>query len=348
MAGLTTGVERIMAPELYRLQNLTAAYGGKTVLQIEELVIGRGSAVGFAGPNGSGKSTLLRILALMEPAAAGEFHFRGKPVQDVSFSEKRQISLLLQEPYLLKRSVFDNVAYGLKVRGVGRDIAGRVIESLSWVGLGPGFCRRKWHQLSGGEAQRVALAARLVLKPEVLLLDEPTASVDAHSAYLIREAVARARRMWGASLLIASHNHQWLEEVCERVVFLFQGRVVDAGLGNIIFGPWRSRDDGRVEKSLAADQKIILPRPPEHQHVVIIDASRMRLTTGRPTDTGTCLTGTILSISHRRRTDVFLVTVSVDGHHFNVRMAPEEFRRLSLWPADPVYVSFSPQDARWL
>ncbi len=337
-----------MADELYRLKNLTAAYDGKPVLRIGSLVIEHGSAVGFAGPNGSGKSTLLRILALMEKPAAGAFRFRGMPLQEISFSQRRRVSLLLQEPYLLKRSVFENVAYGLKVRGVRRDIARRVLESLSWVGLDADFCRRRWHQLSGGEAQRVALAARLALKPEVLILDEPTASVDAHSAYLIREAAARARRMWGASLLIASHNHQWLEEVCERVVFLFQGRIVDAGLGNVIFGPWKRRNDGRVEKSLAADQKIVLPAPSGRRQVVIIDPARMRLSADRPLSGGTCLAGTVLSIAHRPHTDAFLVTVSVDGHHFNVRMAPTAFRRLSLWPSDPVYLSFDPHDVHWL
>ncbi len=338
-----------MAEELYRLENLTAAYGGRTVLHIGELVIERGAAVGFAGPNGSGKSTLLRILALMEPPTGGTFHFRETPLRHVSFSDRRRVSLLLQEPYLLKRSVFENVAYGLKVRGVRRDITRRVIESLSWVGLNKDFCRRRWHQLSGGEAQRVALAARLVLKPEVLILDEPTASVDARSAYLIREAVARARRMWGASLLIASHNHQWLEEVCERVVFLFQGRIVNAGLGNVIFGPWKRRDDGRVEKRLSADQRIVLPAPADSRQVVIIDPTHMRLSVDRPAAGETCsLAGTVLSIAHRPRADAFLVTVAVDGHHFDVRMTPAAFRHLSLWPSDPVYLSFTPHDAHWL
>ena len=240
------------------------------------------------------------------------------------------------------------MAYGLKVRGARRDITRRVVESLSWVGLTSDFCRRRWHQLSGGEAQRVALAARLVLKPEVLILDEPTASVDAHSAHLIREAVARARRMWGASLLIASHNHQWLEEVCERVVFLFQGRIVDAGLGNLIFGPWKPLGDGRVEKNLTPRQKIILPAPPPRRSVAIIDPARMRLTPSRPAPDGICLAGAVLSVSHRRRTDTFLVTVSVDGHHFHVRMPPQAFRRLCLWPSDPAFLSFRSRDVHWV
>jgi tungstate transport system ATP-binding protein len=328
--------------------SIKATYGCKSVLDSEELAIERGSAVGFAGPNGSGKSTLLRILALMASPTAGVFTFRGKPPQAVPFSEKRQVSILLQEPYLLKRSVFENVAYGLKVRGARRDITRRVVESLSWVGLAPDFCRRKWHQLSGGEAQRVALAARLVLQPEVLILDEPTASVDAHSAYLIREAAVRARSMWGASLLIASHNHQWLEDVCERVVFLFRGKVVDSGFSNILFGPWLPRDDGRVEKRLSADQAIVLPQPRNSQTVVIIDPASIYLTAERPADVDTCLTGTILAIAHHRRTGTLLVTVNVHGHYFNARMTPEKFRRLSLWPADRVFLSFTLRDARWL
>lgn len=337
-----------MASELYRIKNLKAAYGGRTVLEIDELVIGQGTAVGFAGPNGSGKSTLLRILALMEAPLQGEFYFREQPAEVISFQEKRKVALLLQEPYLLKRSVFENVAYGLKVRGIRQDLDRRVEESLSWVGLAPDFGRRKWHELSGGEAQRAALAARLILKPEVLILDEPTASVDAHSAYLIRKAVARARRMWGASLLIASHNHQWLEEVSERTVFLFQGKVVNSGFGNIIFGPWKERDDGLLEKILPQGQKIILHRPEGHPTVVTVDPARINLTPAPPASAAFSLAGTILTIGHHRRTDSFLITVNIQGHHFNVRMHPGQFRHMSLWPADRVYLSFSPEDVRWL
>ena len=126
----------------------------------------------------------------------------------------------------MKRSVFNNVAYGLKLRGNGRKIATKVDEALTLVGLpGQVFARRPWYALSGGEAQRVALAARLALKPSVLLLDEPTASVDAASAQLIKEASLRARSQWDATLIVASHDWQWLYEICDEIWHLFKGKI---------------------------------------------------------------------------------------------------------------------------
>ena len=138
--------------------------------------------------------------------------------------------MLPQEPYLLKRSVGDNISYGLKIRGAeGRK--GKVADALNRVGLDPvKFSGRSWHQLSGGEAQRVALAARLVLRPKVLLLDEPTASLDKESAARIKMASLAARREWGASLVVVSHDLAWLESVCDNILVLADGRLMHHSL----------------------------------------------------------------------------------------------------------------------
>jgi tungstate transport system ATP-binding protein len=136
-----------------------------------------------------------------------------------------EVTMLSQEPYLLKRSVKDNVSYGLKLRGA-RDRMDKVTEVLHRVGLDPDkFSGRSWHQLSGGEAQRVALAARLVLRPKVLLLDEPTASLDKDSAARIKAASLAARTEWGTSLVVVSHDLPWLESVCDNILVLADGRL---------------------------------------------------------------------------------------------------------------------------
>jgi len=345
---IKSSVKRIMATALYHIQNLQAVYSDKPVLEIESLDIRQGSAVGFAGPNGSGKTTLLRILALMSVPVCGSISFKGRPARFISPEEKRKVTLLLQEPYLLKRSVFENVAYGLKVRRDVTDLQKRVENALAWVGLAPDFSRRKWHALSGGEAQRVALAARLVLKPEVLILDEPTASVDAHSAHLIRRAVARARDRWGTSLLIASHNRQWLEQVTERTVFLFQGKVVDSGFTNMVFGPWHRKSSGHVEKVLPDGRKMVLRAPPGNQEVAMINPAAIRLVSQPPQDGGIWLSGVMLSVRHDDRRHALLITVNIGGHHFHVLMAPAGFRAMSLWPADRVFIGFNPQNVQWI
>ena len=211
---------------LYQLQNVDHFYGAKQVLAIEELAIPPASITGLIGPNGSGKSTLLKLLCFLEAPTYGTVLFQGRKVSPFSEEVRSKVTLLTQEPYLMNRSVYDNIAYGLQIRGDRRDIGDRINRVLMEVGLEPGkFTGRKWSALSGGEAQRVALAARLILQPQVLLLDEPTSSVDANSARLIRKASLRARDEWGTTLVVATHDWQWLYETCDTVVHLLHGRL---------------------------------------------------------------------------------------------------------------------------
>ena len=152
-----------MDEPLYQLENLSQVYGDRTVLAVDRLDIDAKTITGLIGPNGSGKSTLMRILAFLEEPAGGRGLFQGKPFSQVSLELRRQVTMLSQEPYLLKRSVQANVAYGLKLRGA-TDYQSPVARALEKVGLDPArFSHRSWRELSGGEAQRVALAARLVL-----------------------------------------------------------------------------------------------------------------------------------------------------------------------------------------
>ena len=172
-----------MAATVFNIQALKHTYDGRPVLDIERLAIAGGAITGLVGPNGSGKSTLLRMLGCIERPTEGRILYNGEAIGPFCEASRFQITLLPQEPFLMKRSVFSNVCYGLKLRGEKNGLVERVHRALALVGLpAERFANRPWYALSGGEAQRVALAARLVLKPKVLLLDEPTASVDAASA----------------------------------------------------------------------------------------------------------------------------------------------------------------------
>lgn len=216
-----------MSSPLIDLYNIRQNYNGRTVLAVDRLSIDAGSIIGLAGPNGSGKSTLLRLLACLENPASGTMTYEGSPTSCKPNSVHRHVTLLVQEPYLLKRTVFANVAYGLKVRGE-TDITNRVYEALDMVGLSPNaFASRHWFELSGGEAQRVALAARLILKPKMLLMDEPTASLDTRSATLIRKAAISYRDDYNASLVIASHDMAWLTAVSDRIIHLEHGTITE-------------------------------------------------------------------------------------------------------------------------
>ncbi|WP_320005864.1 ABC transporter ATP-binding protein [Maridesulfovibrio sp.] len=211
--------------DLYRLENVVQRYNGRLVLSLGDFRVSEGSIVGLAGHNGSGKSTLMRMLAFLESPDSGNLFYDGKKISEPELRLRREVTMLTQEPYLLKRSVGANVAYGLELRGE-KNISGKVCDSLTRVGLEPDkFMHRNWFELSGGEAQRVALAARLALQPRVLLLDEPTASLDIESTQLIHNAAVSAREEHGTTLVIVSHDHYWLEEVSDTILKLSAGRI---------------------------------------------------------------------------------------------------------------------------
>ncbi|MEF2146625.1 MAG: ABC transporter ATP-binding protein [Desulfovibrionaceae bacterium] len=215
-----------MSVPLYLLEGIRQVYAGRTVLDVPKLSIHAGCILGVSGHNGSGKSTLLRLLAFLEAPNRGMICFRGRECDPGTPGVRRSVTLLTQEPYLLLRSVAANVGYGLSVRGES-NVEFRVREALEMVGLVPDqFLRRSWRELSGGEAQRVALAARLVLRPCVLLLDEPTSSLDPENAERILAAALLARRDWGTTLVVVSHDHSWLESVSDDLLVLGQGRIL--------------------------------------------------------------------------------------------------------------------------
>ncbi|MBU1249411.1 MAG: energy-coupling factor ABC transporter ATP-binding protein [Proteobacteria bacterium] len=211
---------------LYELRDVVQEHGGREVLRVDHMDIESGCILGICGHNGSGKSTLLSLLAFLQPTHSGTIKYRGKLSTPGTPDIRREITLLTQEPYLLKRTVASNVGYGLAVRGIVHSET-QVREALALVGLSPDdFYGRNWRELSGGEAQRVALAARLVLKPRVLLLDEPTSNLDPESTERIRDAALAAREN-GATLVVVSHDRDWLEAVSDRLIRLANGRVTN-------------------------------------------------------------------------------------------------------------------------
>ncbi|MBF0210503.1 MAG: ABC transporter ATP-binding protein [Desulfamplus sp.] len=216
---------------IFELKNIEHIYNNRKALDIEYLSISQGSITGLIGPNGSGKTTLLKLLAFAMRPTTGTILFNGKVQYPFSKNVRFKVTLLTQKPYLLKRSVYDNIKYGLTIRqknGIGgnsdKEIRIKVETAMSYVGLDFNlFAQRGWDELSGGEAQRVAMAARLVLKPDVLLLDEPTASVDINSAKLIRDSALKSREEWGTTVVVASHDRSWLDDVCETNIHLLNG-----------------------------------------------------------------------------------------------------------------------------
>ncbi|MCT4628177.1 ATP-binding cassette domain-containing protein [Halodesulfovibrio sp.] len=210
---------------LYQLSNIVQTYGERTVLSIDKLMLEAGTITGIFGPNGSGKSTLMRMLAFLESPKSGTILFNGKKATIADTALRREVTLLTQQPYLLKRTVQENIEYGLRVRG-RTNISGIAASALEEVGLSPQtFLSRNWFELSGGEAQRVSLAARLAVKPRVLLMDEPTSSLDEESTERIRNAALRTKTEHNTSLIIVSHDREWLNSISDHTVLIRNGKI---------------------------------------------------------------------------------------------------------------------------
>jgi tungstate transport system ATP-binding protein len=334
---------------IYEIRSLKHSYDGEPVLSIEHLTVKQAHIVGLIGPNGSGKSTLLRLLGLIERPTQGEIFFNGRRVEPFSDEVRFLITLLPQEPFLMKRSVFNNVSYGLKLRGNGRDIVDKVTQALSLVGLdSKEFARRPWYALSGGEAQRVALAARLALKPKVLLLDEPTASVDAASAQLIKEVTLRARQELGTTLIFASHDWQWLYEICDEILQLFKGRIFGRGRETIIFGPWQKLGTETWGKILSDKQQLPVPPPPSQEAAAVIDVLAVSEDRSTIAGEGIILSGTVSRLSLERKTGQLFATILVGDLPFKVGLAFQQGKEHTLFPGKTIFIRYRLDQVKWI
>ncbi len=219
-----------MVDPIFSLRGVRKSFGGRLALAIDELDLAAGTVTAVEGPNGAGKTTLLHILALLSPPDQGRLIYRGSPLPRAAgelTALRREITLVAQQAYLFESSVAANVAYGLRLRGMDRRARReRVAAALERVGLS-GFGPRKARKLSGGEMQRVALARALVLRPRVLLLDEPFANLDPESSEVFGRVV-QGLPAQGCTVVLVSHARGQARRLASRVVALEGGRVVSA------------------------------------------------------------------------------------------------------------------------
>jgi UDP-glucose/iron transport system ATP-binding protein len=188
------------------------------VLRDVSLSIDSGSTA-LLGPSGSGKSTLLRLLNRLADPDTGTVRFHGTDVRELDPLElRRRVGLVAQLPAPVPGSVADNVSFGPRLQGHEVDPK----EPLRLAGLDPSFLERDASRLSVGEQQRVMLARALALRPEVLLLDEPTASLDSDATAAVEGAL---RNLHGVSVVLVTHDGAQAERLAERTVRLHEGRV---------------------------------------------------------------------------------------------------------------------------
>ena len=211
--------------ELYRLSGVKQIYAGRVVLDIDSLTLSAGEIFAIVGPSGAGKTTLLRLLNLLETPTEGTLTFEGQLISpEPPLALSRRVTTVFQRPILLNRSVRENVAYGLRLRRLAAD--GKVTEVLERVGLAE-LANASARKLSGGEMQRAALARALVLEPDVLLLDEPTANLDPYNAGLIESIVREQNQDRGTTVVLVTHNVFQARRLAQRVGLLLNGKLVE-------------------------------------------------------------------------------------------------------------------------
>jgi len=242
------------------VSDVSHGFDDSDVLEAVSLSVQQGETLAVIGPSGTGKTTLLRLLALFDRPDAGTVQLHDDDLWALSERERldtrRQIGMVFQEANLFDTTVRQNVSYGLRVRrswrdrfkgwlpGVGsEETTPAVTDALAVVGLADA-AEQQASSLSGGEAQRVALARTLAYEPDYLLLDEPTSDLDPRNTALIEEAVDTTRAQ-GRGVVIATHDMHQAERIADRVAVMLDGKIIELGPTDRVFD---HPDDPRARK----------------------------------------------------------------------------------------------------
>ena len=215
-----------MSNDFLVLKNVTKAFGKSVVIDDLDLTIKRGTMVTLLGPSGCGKTTILRLVAGLENPTSGQIFIDGEDVTRSSI-QNRDICIVFQSYALFPHmSIGDNVGYGLRMQNVSKEERKqRVKEALELVDLA-GFEDRYVDQISGGQQQRVALARALVLKPKVLLFDEPLSNLDANLRRAMREKIRELQQSLGITSLYVTHDQTEAFAVSDEVIVMNKGKIM--------------------------------------------------------------------------------------------------------------------------
>lgn len=216
---------------LLELKNLKVTRGGVAVLDIPHLYLNQGESLCLIGPNGSGKSTLLLTLACLLQGREGQIIFRGQPIDSHNdrFSYRRNLAMVFQEPLLFDTTVFDNVASGLKIRGLRHAEMQQTVEECLEKFHIAHLARRSARKLSGGEAQRTSLARAFAIKPQLIFLDEPFSSLDPPTRDSLLDDLETILKETKTTVVMASHDQEESLRLADRMAVMNEGKIVQIG-----------------------------------------------------------------------------------------------------------------------
>ena len=215
-----------MEDAFIRIENVTKRFGGVTAVDCADIAVGRGEFFSLLGPSGCGKTTLLRMIAGFDFPSEGAILVDGNDITDLP-PHKRPSNMVFQSyaifPHL---NVFDNIAYGLRKARLGkRELTRRVDEALAMIKL-EGFGRRRGDQLSGGQRQRVALARALIMRPKVLLLDEPLGALDKRLRESMQIELRQLQKTVGITFVFVTHDQEEALSMSDRIAVMSAGKVL--------------------------------------------------------------------------------------------------------------------------
>jgi ABC-type Fe3+/spermidine/putrescine transport system ATPase subunit len=299
------------------LEQLSKTYEGSRVPAVSDLSleIPRGSLVALLGPSGCGKTTTLKMIAGLLPPSSGHILFDGKPVTSVR-AERREAVMVFQNHLLFPfMSVGENVGFGLKMRHESRAaIRKRVREMLSLVHL-EGFEDRRPNQLSGGQQQRVALARALIVRPKVLLLDEPLSNLDAHLRDEMRELILSIQRQLDLTTIFVTHDQQEAVLLADRIALLFQGRLQQYSATRLFYEQPRTREiatffgsrnflqgekSGDRVRTIVGEFRVARSQAPDGDVTLMIRPEAVQITPGAENSVSVLVTRQIYMGTHTR------------------------------------------------
>ena len=329
---------------LYELNKLIKTYEQRTVLNLEKLSFKKNKVIGLLGPNGAGKTTLLEILAFLIRPSAGDLWFKKEIVDftsDKLLDLRRKVVLIQQQPLLFTTTVFKNVEYPLKIRKTPGPKRERIVkELLDLVGMG-NFTHASAHKLSGGETHRVAIAQALACFPKVILMDEPTASVDVENQINIERIIKEINRKKGISVIFTTHDMIQASRLADETLFLYEGKVAQSIYENIFSGDIEVGPKGHKYCVLNSGLKLRVSSEKSGSIRISIDPKAVKLNQKESSSTYNVFKGNLIQLTDEKTNVRALVDMGIP---MSVLIPKEIFKTLNLKLGEEVWL-YCPKDS---
>ncbi|MEW6455635.1 MAG: ABC transporter ATP-binding protein [Acidobacteriota bacterium] len=334
-----------------QIKNLIKVFNDKKVLEIEEIYFEKGKIHIITGPNGAGKTTLMNILSFLNEPDSGEIIFEGGSFNYLRLKKReimQRMAFVSQNPYIFKTSVKKNIEYGLRWRNFPEEEIEKKVKSIMDKLEITHLEKRKPKELSGGEIQMIALARALVLEPDILFLDEPTANMDKKNERLVESIVKETNLERNITVFFATNNLHQAYRIGDTVITLINGRVISKLLENLYKGILIKENENYFFKTKKLKISVP-PRVEESQftkHISIAPEDILVSRTPIESSARNSFKGRIVKIEEEKDASVKLL---IDGgEEFIVKITRLSFNEMRLNLGEEVYLTFKTSSVRFI